>query len=513
MELQEITGVSAQIARTRSRSRKIALLAECLRRLRGEDVRIGVHYLAGRLPQGRIGVGYALLRDATAAAGSGSATGVTLGEVDAVLAQCAQTTGAGSQRARRELLAALFRRCLPGERDFLIRLLVGELRQGALEGLMVEAVAQASRVPTDAVRRAVMVAGAVASVAEAVLSDGSAGLRRFALTPMHPVRPMLAQTALDVDDALARLDGAILEYKLDGARVQVHKQGSDVRVFTRSLHDATSRVPELVEAVRRFPTRALILDGEVLALRESGRPYPFQTTMSRFVRQKDVERQREHLPLRAFFFDCLHMDGEDLIEHPGWERLGRLEDVVAPDCIIPHRLTDDPDEARRFLAEALEAGHEGIMAKHPEASYSAGNRGSAWLKVKQAHTLDLVVLAAEWGHGRRRGWLSNLHLGVRDPESSHFVMLGKTFKGLTDRMLEWQTQRLIALEIGRDDHTVYVQPKLVVEVAYNDVQTSPHYPGGLALRFARVKRYRLDKPPEEADTIDTVHALHTSQYG
>jgi ATP-dependent DNA ligase I len=407
----------------------------------------------------------------------------------------------------------LFARATRAEQEFLARLLVGELRQGALGGLMIEAVARAAEIPVAEIRRSVMLTGMIAPVARAALAEGKSGLARFAIELFRPLRPMLAQTADDVTDALARLPRAGFEYKLDGARVQVHKSGGDVRVFTRELNDVTGAVPEIVEAIGQLPVQSLILDGEVIAFRPDGRPQPFQTTMRRFGRKLDVAAMRESLPLSGCFFDCLYVDGRQLIDRPQEERVAALAAALPRTAVIPRLVTGDAQSAHAFVEEALARGHEGVMAKALDAPYEAGARGAGWLKIKRAHTLDLVVLAAEWGSGRRRGWLSNLHLGARDPADGGFVMLGKTFKGMTDAMLTWQTQRLQEIAIGRDDYAVHVRPELVVEIAFNDIQTSPHYPGGMALRFARVKRYRPDKRADEADTIDTVRALFQRQTG
>jgi DNA ligase-1 len=405
------------------------------------------------------------------------------------------------------LLQQLLARATREEQEFLIRLILGDLRQGALEGIMMEAIARATRIPVKEVRRAVMVSGDLGAVAQAALVEGVRGLTAFSIRLFSPLQPMLAQTANDVSEALSRLDEAAFEYKLDGARIQVHKSGDEVRVFTRRSNDVTAAVPEVVEAVRSLPPRDLILDGEVLALREDGRPQPFQTTMRRFGRKLDIARMRETLPLIPLYFDCLLLDGESLIDREAEERMKALDDTVAPDMVIPRIVTREVERAEAFREEALEAGHEGVMAKSLGASYEAGSRGYSWLKLKPAHTLDLVVLAAEWGGGRRKGWLSNLHLGARDPEAGGFVMLGKTFKGMTDEILAWQTKRLQELEISRDKWTVYVRPELVVEVAFSGVQSSSQYPGGVALRFARIRRYRNDKTAADADTIDAVRAL------
>ena len=466
-------------------------------------------YLCGETPHGKLGLGYATLRDARSAARHGDP--LTLAEVDAALARLRATSGKGSAGARTAQLEALFSRASDDERDFLRRLIVGELRQGALEGVMLDAIAAAADLPAGDVRRATMLAGGLAAVANAALTEGATGLARFAIRLMRPVQPMLATPADDLAGALATLGRAALEWKVDGARVQVHKDGDEVRVFTRSLNDVSAAVPEVVEAVRALPARQLILDGETIALAPTGAPRPFQVTMRRFGRKLEVERLRAELPLAVFFFDCLRCDGEDLVARPARERFAALAGALPPGLAIPRIVTSDVAEGEAFLAGALAAGHEGVMAKALDAPYEAGRRGAGWLKIKRAHTLDLVVLAAEWGSGRREGWLSNLHLGARDPASGGFVMLGKTFKGLTDATLEWQTAEFLARESGRDGHIVHVRPELVVEIAFNDLQASPHYPGGLALRFARLKRYRPDKTAAEADTIDTVRALYAAQ--
>ncbi len=512
MLLDELAETSRRVAGASSRLEKIERLAECLRRLAPEEIEPGVAFLAGEIRQGRIGIGYSTLRDASP--GTPPAEPVLrIRDVDETLERIAGTSGSGSTAARRGLLDELLTRATPSEREFLGRLLIGELRQGALEGVMVEAVARAAGVPASRVRRALMFAGELPVVGRAALSDGVEGLSRFGLRLLSPVQPMLAQTADDVDDALGRLERAGLEYKLDGARIQVHKSGDDVRVFTRKLNDVTAAVPEVAEAVRRLGARELVLDGEAIAMRPDGTPHPFQTTMRRFGRKLRVDELRESLPMSAFFFDCLWIDGEPLVERPARERFGALSEAAAPELVIPRIETADPSEATAFLERSLESGHEGIVAKSLDAAYEAGRRGRGWLKVKRSFTLDLVLLAAEWGSGRRRGWLSNLHLGARDPTSGGFVMLGKTFKGLTDEMLAWQTERLLALETSREGHVVHVRPELVAEIALDGVQESPHYPAGLALRFARVKRFRPDRSPADADTIDTVRALRASSGG
>jgi DNA ligase 1 len=432
-------------------------------------------------------------------------------EVHAILERIGTTTGPGSQAERRQALVRLFERATEPERLFLTGLLLGELRQGALEGMMVEAVAKAAGVTASEVRRALMLAGDLGVVAASAIAEGRRGLTRFRLTVLRPVRPMLAQTAPDLHDALRRVAPAAVEWKLDGARIQVHRVKDEVRIFTRNLADVTARVPEIADAVRGLAVNTVVLDGEAIALGSDDRPLPFQATMSRFGSRLEVDRHRRSVPLTPFFFDCLHQDGDDLIDRPAGDRLEALAARVPEALRVPRVVAADVEEARPVLDAALERGHEGVMVKALEAPYEAGRRGASWLKVKRANTLDLVVLAAEWGHGRRRGWLSNLHLGARDPATGGFVMLGKTFKGMTDAVLSWQTERLLGLETRRDDYTVFVRPELVVEIAFDGLQASPRYPGGLALRFARVKGYRPDKRPGDADTIDTVRAIHAGE--
>jgi DNA ligase 1 len=505
MLLEQVARTSAEVAATSSRLAKIARLADCLALARADEVAIAVSYLSGLLPQGTIGVGWAALRQLPPAAAEPA---LELLEVDATATRIAGISGAGSQAARREELNELFSRATDGEQAFLTGLLLGELRQGALEGVMSAAVAKAAGVPADEIRRAAMLEGDLARVAEVAVRDGTAGLARFTLTPLRPLQPMLAQTADDLEDAFVRIRPAAVEWKLDGARIQVHRSGDEVRAFTRNLADITPRVPEIVEAVRALEVESIVLDGEAIALGENERPRPFQETMSRFGSRAKVEELRVTTPLSAFFFDVLHLDGDDLLDASTRERLGALTDRLPPELRVRGIETADPAEAQRFLEDALAHGHEGVMVKSLDAPYEAGRRGIGWLKVKVAHTLDLVVLAAEWGHGRRQGRLSNLHLGARDAESGGFVMLGKTFKGMTDEMLAWQTEHLLALRTRDEGHVVHVRPELVVEIAFDGVQTSTRYPGGLALRFARVKGYRPDKRPDEADTIEAVRAIH-----
>lgn len=507
MHLSDIVAVSRSIGETRARSDKIGLLAGCLRRAGPEDIEIAVALLSGEPRQGRIGLGPAVLRAAMPPTAAPAPT-LTLAEVDVALDRIARARGPGSAEDRSRLARELLARATREEQDFMLRAFLGALRQGAVEGLMVEAVARAAQLPLDEIRRALMVSGGLGAVARAALAEGRPALARMAIQLFRPLTPMLAQTAESVTEALERLGEPALEDKLDGARIQLHKQETEVRVFTRNLNEVTSAVPEIVEVARGLPVANLILDGEAIALRDDGRPQPFQITMRRFGRKLDVERLRREIPLRAFFFDCLYAEGTAMIDRPGSERFAALARAVPEPLMIRRSVTRNADEAEAFLREALARGHEGIMAKALDAPYEAGGRGGAWLKVKPAVTLDLVVLAVERGNGRRSRWLSNLHLGARDPKTGAFVMLGKTFKGMTDQMLAWQTEELGKLAVSDDGYTVEVEPKLVVEIAFNDIQASPRYPGGLALRFARVKRYRPDKRAEDADTIETVRAIY-----
>jgi DNA ligase 1 len=507
MRLDDIVATSRSVRETSARSVKTRHLAACLRRAEPDDIETAVALLAGEPRQGRIGFGPATLHAAMPPTAA-PAPELTLAEIDAALDRITKSSGSGSAADRVRLMSQLLARATVDEQDFLLRAVLGELRQGAVEGLMVEAVAQAAELPVDEVRRALMLSGDLGGVARAALTEGRPGLARIAVRLFRPVKPMLAQTAEAIGEGLAQLGNLALEYKLDGARIQIHKEGGEVRIFTRYLNDVTAAVPEIVEAVRGLAARSLILDGEALACHLDGRPQPFQMTMRRFGRKLDVARLRETIPLYAFFFDCLYIDDDAILDRPSKERFVALASAVPQQLMVPRRVTAERLEAEAFLQSALAAGHEGVMTKALDAPYEAGARGGAWLKIKPAVTLDLVVLAAEWGHGRRKGWLSNLHLGARNPTTGGFVMLGKTFKGMTDDMLRWQTAELRKLAIGGDTYTVYVEPKLVVEIAFNDIQASPHYPGGLALRFARVKRYRPAKRPEEADTIETVRALY-----
>jgi DNA ligase-1 len=501
-----IVACSLRVADTRSRKKKIAELSACLAQLAPNEIAIGVPFLSGALRQGRIGLGYATVFKIQVAAAADAS--LSLSDADETFARIQAVKGKGSTKERERLLGALLASSTADEQQFLRRLLVGELRQGAQAGILIEAVARAAEVDASIVRRAAMLSGNLASVAIAALSDGEGALTQFELSIFTPLQPMLAQTCDVASEAIERFEEAVLDYKIDGARVQVHKLGDDVRVFTRRLKDVTAAVPEVVELTKSLPVRDIVLDGEVISLREDGKPQPFQTTMRRFGRKLDIARMREELPLVPFFFDCLHADGQTLIDASTSARLEVLSRLLPTEVVTRRIVTADPAAAEVFLDDALREGHEGIMVKALNAVYAAGSRGAEWLKIKPAHTLDLVVLAAEWGHGRREGWLSNLHLGARNPDGS-FTMLGKTFKGMTDAMLRWQTEELQKIAIAREGHVVHVKPKMVVEVALSDVQTSPHYPGGLALRFARVKHYRPDKRPEDADTIETVRAIHT----
>ncbi len=505
MLLAQLVETSERIARTSKRLEKTDLLASLLKQLAPDEVETAVAFLSGATRQGRIGVGYARLHGLDVPPAGMSS--LELLAVDQDLSEFAAVSGLGSEGIRRELLQRLFSRATGEEQHFLQRLLIGELRQGALEGIMLDALAKATSIPADKVRRAAMMAGSIGAIARAALEGGENGLAPFTVQLFRPLQPMLAGTADDVGCALENLGEAALEYKFDGARVQVHKSGDQVSVFSRQLNDVSAAVPEVVEAVRALPARDLILDGEVLSMDLQGRPQPFQVTMRRFGRKLDVDRMRRELPMTPFWFDLVYLDGASLLDEPQKTRFSELRRLASADAIVPHLLTSDVNQAEDFLHQALQEGHEGIMAKAPGAGYAAGARGQSWLKIKHAKTLDLVILAAEWGNGRRQGFLSNLHLGARDLEKGGFAMLGKTFKGLTDEMLRWQTDELLKLEVARDSYTVHVEPKLVVEIAFNDIQISPRYKSGLALRFARVKRYRTDKGAGDIDTFQTVQKL------
>ncbi|CNG83704.1 ATP-dependent DNA ligase [Mycobacterium tuberculosis] len=503
MLIADIARTSGAVAGTSGRKAKVVALAECLRRADADEAATVVAYLSGELPQRQIGVGYAALRDVPPPAAEPS---LTVPEVDAAFTEIGAVSGPGSVARRRDLVAALLARATRPEQDFLVRLLAGELRQGALDGVMAEAIAAAAEVKPAEVRRAVMLRGALGPVATAALADGVAGLRAFSLEVGRPIKPMLAASAPSIGDAFGKLKAeAAVEWKLDGIRAQVHVSGAEVRIFTRTLDEITARLPEVVEAVRRLPVREAVFDGELIALRPDGRPHPFQVTSARTATR--TAKDTAPVPLSVHLFDVLYLDGADLLDAPGAERNAALVRVVPAELRMPRVVTGDPVRAKEVFDEAVARGHEGVVIKSLDTPYTAGRRGAGWIKVKPRHTLDLVVLAVEWGHGRRRGLLSNLHLGARDPETGGFVMLGKTFKGLTDELLAWQTAKLRELAVREDDWTVHVRPELVVEIAFDGVQHSPRYPGGIALRFARVLRYRPDKSAAEADTIDTVRAV------
>ncbi|HSI06104.1 MAG TPA: ATP-dependent DNA ligase, partial [Myxococcota bacterium] len=465
-----------------------------------------VDYLAGIVPQGRIGVGYAAV-SAAREVGAASESSLEVRDVDVAFTHIAGVSGAGSAKERARALAKLMGEATAAEQSFLQRLLIGELRQGAQEGVMIAAIAKASGVDEALVRRGVMLASAVGEVAATAIREGGSGVSGYRLRLLAPVQPMLAQTAADVGEAIAAHGQASVELKLDGARIQVHRDGDQVRIFSRDGNDVTARLPEVVEQALGFPARSLILDGEVLAMREDGSPQPFQVTMRRFGRKLDVAAQREAMALTPYFFDVVHVDGADLLDSPYAERQRALADLLTPTQRVPFIVTASADEAERFYDDAVARGFEGVMVKTLDAPYEAGRRGSGWLKVKPAHTLDLVVLAAEWGSGRREGLLSNIHLGARDPEHGGFAMLGKTFKGMTDVMLAWQTKWFLEHAMGREGHVVHVKPELVAEIAFDTVQASTVYESGFALRFARVKRYREDKSAAEADTIEAIRAI------
>jgi ATP-dependent DNA ligase I len=503
VRLAELVDASVAVTATPARNEKVAVLAALLARAQPEDVAPVVSWLSGELTQRQIGVGWALLRERPAPAPAAS---LTVAELERELEAIGALGGPGSVTARRTAVRALLARADAAEQEFLARLLLGDLGQGALAGVMTDAVARAAGLPAGELRRALTLHGDLAAVAAIALRDGREGLAAIRLRIGRPLAPMLAGTAPDVAAAIAKTGPAAVDWKLDGARLQVHRDGDDVALFTRTLDDVTARLPEVVAAARSLPVRSIVLDGEAIALRADGRPEPFQVTAARF-----GTRGARVQPLASLFFDVLHVDGDDLLDEPLARRAEALDAAVAPELRVPRRIAEDGVAAAETFDAALAAGHEGVVVKALDAPYAAGRRGSGWLKVKPVHTLDLVVLAAEWGHGRRRGRLSNLHLGARDEESGGWAMLGKTFKGLTDELLEWQTRQLLARETHRDGIAVHVRPELVVEVAFDGVQTSSRYPSGMALRFARVKRYRDDKTAAEADTVATVRRFRDGQ--
>ncbi|GIE29209.1 hypothetical protein Ait01nite_022540 [Actinoplanes italicus] len=555
----DIAATSAAVAATSGRKAKIGLLAEALRRLDPDEIVAGAAYLAGELRQRQTGVGYASLRDRPEPAAEAS---LTVAAVDAAIAEISVVAGAGSQARRKQLLGALFSAATIDEQQLLVGLFSGELRQGAQAGLLAEAIASAAEIPTAGVRRALLLSGDLKLVAATALTGGAAALAEIHLRVGTPLSPMLAGSAPDVAAAmLATGTPAVVDAKLDGIRIQVHRSGNDVAIYTRSLDDITARLPEVVAEVLALPVREAILDGEAMLLDESGRPRPFQETSSRAATRVAAARGGSSATrsragsstdrssgdssaapspdaspaalsrdasaaglsgapaaghsrdasaaggLRPYFFDLLHLDGTDLLDEPGRTRWAALADAVPPASTVSRVVAETEEQAADAFAAALAAGQEGVVIKSPDAPYDVGRRGSAWVKVKPRHTLDLVVLAVERGHGRRQGWLSNLHLGARDPRTGGFIMLGKTFKGLTDELLRWQTERFRELAVADDGWVVTVRPEQVVEIAFDGVQTSPRYPGGVALRFARVLRYRDDKRASEADTIDMVKEI------
>jgi DNA ligase-1 len=495
--LVDLVNASAAVAAESARSRKVASLSDLLRRLEPDEVPIAAGFLAGVPRQGRVGVGYSTVYGLEVE--PADEPSLTIGDLDRAIDDVRGSTGPGSARRRREILRALLERATEPEAGFVRRLFTGELRQGALAGLMVDAIAKAAGVPGELARRALMLSGDLTRTAEIAMSAGDEGLRAVGFELFTPVFPMLASSAETVGEAIAAFERASVEWKLDGIRIQIHRRDDEVRIYTRNLNDITHALPGLVDVARRLPVRQVVLDGEALWMGENG-PAPFQDTVSR------IDNDAAPEGITTFLFDLLHVDGEDLLDVPLEQRAARLE-AIAPKLRIPSVLTSDPDVGERVLEEALEAGHEGVVVKDAASTYAAGRRGKAWRKVKPVRTYDLVVLGAEWGHGRRQGWLSNLHLGARDRRTGEFVMVGKTFKGMTDELLTWQTQELLARETHREGIAVFVRPDLVVEIALDGVQSSTRYPGGVALRFARVKRYRPDKRAEEADTIDDLRAL------
>ncbi|MBA3462438.1 MAG: ATP-dependent DNA ligase [Deltaproteobacteria bacterium] len=499
----EVARASAEVAQTSSKKQKTALLATLLRAVPPDERAIAARQLSGECGH-KTGIGYATVHELRSSVPPAAEPQLTLTEVDRRLAALAELSGKGSATARKQGFGALLARATELEQGFIGAIILGELRQGALDALVVDALAVATSLPANTVRGAYMLAGDIGLVADAALGDGAEGIARFGLTLFRPVLPMLAQTAEDPTEALASFGGpAALELKLDGFRVQIHKDDDIVRVYSRALNEVTGQVPEVVAYARALPAKKLILDGEAIVLGEGGRPLPFQDTMKRFGKRRDPN---DAAPLSLSLFDALLIDEQTMLSVPARERFTAL-DALAPAHAVPRLVTADAAEATAFYERAIASGHEGVMAKALDAPYDAGSRGAAWLKIKHVHRLDLVVLAAEWGSGRRRGFLSNLWLGARDPAGGEPIMLGKTFKGMTDEILAWQTQALQAIELDRDGHVVHVRPEKVVEIAFNDVQRSSHYPGGLALRFARLVRYRDDKTAAQADTIDAVRAI------
>ncbi|MGW4743770.1 ATP-dependent DNA ligase [Streptomyces sp. NPDC004290] len=511
MLLARVAEVSGEVAAVSARSRKIALLAGLFAEAGPDESPLVIAYLSGRLPQGRIGVGWSVLKEVVPpAVPPAERPGLTLGRVDEAMGELAAVSGAGARAERTRLVRALLAAATLDEQELLLRLLSGEVRQGALDAVALEGVAQAAGVAAGELRRAVMLEGSLPPVAQAVLAEGASALERFTLRVGSPVQPMLAHTAASVAEAVAALGACAVEEKLDGIRVQVHRRGDDVRAYTRSLDDITDRLPEVVAMARAVAADAFILDGEMIAVDPgTGRPVSFQSIAGRVGSRADVAGARAALPLTAVFFDVLAVEGESLIDRPGPERHAVLTRLLPESQRVRRTVVTDPadpaqtEAAERFYADTLARGHEGVLVKALDAPYAAGRRGRSWLKVKPVHTVDLVVLAVERGHGRRTGLLSNLHLGARGDDGD-FVMLGKTFKGLTDEMLRWQTERLGELAVSDDGFTVRVRPELVVEIAYDGLQASTRYPAGVTLRFARVVRYRPDRSAAEADTVQRI---------
>ena len=501
MKLAEVVATSQRIAATRSRRTKIENLAYLLSDAVDTEIEVLVGYLTGEPRQGRVGIGAATLWAVNTPAAPAPELDVM--DVDQAIGRIPGITGKGSRARRLALLEELLGRATAEEQDFLRRLLTGELRQGALEGLMLDAIAAASGIDAAIVRRAAMLGGDLGYMATLALTKGRSALQDMRIQPLRPVSPMLAATTGTVGEALSSVGTASVEWKLDGARIQVHRMGDRSAIFTRNLNDVTRRMPLINQVVMEMPVTAIVLDGEALSHDDHGLPRPFQQTMSRF----GSHQAKGDSPLLPFFFDILHLDGRDVIDEPLSTRIELLERIVPAEFLVPRTITDSAQAAKDTFAEARRNRHEGVMVKAIDSTYEAGRRGAAWLKVKPAHHLDLVVLAAEWGHGRRTGWLSNLHLGARDPDTGQFIMVGKTFKGLTDRMLAWQTERFLELEIERHRHVVHLRPETVVEIAFDGVMPSTVYRGGVSLRFARVKRYRTDKAATEADTIGRLYRI------
>jgi DNA ligase-1 len=505
--LSLLAETSERLAATSKRGEKQRILVATLLACDTADRGLAALFLAGGVRQPKLNVGYAQLPRLRELPGTETSS-LTLRALDGTLQSLADTRGSGSSARRMELLASLWSSATSAEQRFIAGLLLGELRQGAVESIVLDAAAAAAQVTPALLRRAFMLSGKLAEVVQLAFEGAEAALTGVSLELFRPVLPMLAEPCSDVQSALEQLSAAAFEYKLDGARVQVHRKGDEVRVYTRTGNEVTGAVPEVVELIQGVAEQELVLDGEVIALRPDGKPLPFQETMRRFGRKLDVDTLRQSLPLSVFFFDCLYCAGRSLLDAPTTERIAILEAAIPQHARIPRLVTSDRAAAESFGAAALAAGHEGVMAKACDAPYAAGKRGANWLKIKRAHTLDLVVIAAEWGSGRRKGFLSNLHLGALNPKTGEFVMLGKTFKGLTDELLQFQTRALQERETHRDSYTVHVRPELVVEIAVSDIQKSPRYPAGLALRLARVKRYRPDKTAEQASTLDEVRALY-----